>query len=131
MGRIRAVIVVGLASVAVVTALHAQQTAPDNTRVNKRDRAASEPTADQQKNNRTDLTITRDIRRAIVKDKTLSTAAHNIKVITQGGDVTLKGPVRTEAEKIAVEAKATEIAGVGHVRSEVSVAPPKSRKQKS
>jgi len=101
--------------------LLAQQPAPDNTAVNKRDRAASQPTADQQQNNRSDVAITRDIRHAIVSDKQLSTYAHNVKIVTQHGQVTLKGPVRSDDEKRAVEAKAAEIAGAGHVKSEVSV----------
>jgi hyperosmotically inducible protein len=111
-----------LTTVAANPSLLAQQPAPDNTRVNKRDRAAAQPTADQQQNNRSDVTITRDIRRAIVADKRLSTYAHNVKIITQQGEVTLKGPVRSDEEKRAVEAKATDIAGAGHVKSEVSVA---------
>ena len=75
----------------------------DNTKVNERDRSANEPTADQQKENRTDRDITQQIRKAIVGDKSLSTYAHNVKIITHGGMVTLKGPVRSEEEKNAVE----------------------------
>ena len=63
----------------------------------------------------------RQIRRAIVADKSLSTYAHNIKIISQGGKVTLKGPVHTEEEKKAIEAKATEIAGAGNVTDEITV----------
>jgi hyperosmotically inducible protein len=119
----------GLAILLAAPAALAQQTPPDNTEVNKRDRAASQPTADQQKNDRSDVAITRDIRRAIVNDKTLSTYARNIKVITQNGAVTLKGPVRTEDEKKVVEAKATDVAGAGHVDNQISVtnAPSKRR----
>ena len=63
----------------------------------------------------------RKIRRAVVADKSLSTYAHNIKIISEGGKVTLKGPVHTEDEKKAVEAKATEVAGVGNVTNEITV----------
>ena len=56
----------------------------DNTKVNERDRNANEPTADQQKENRTDRDITQQIRKAIVGDKSLSTYAHNVKIITHG-----------------------------------------------
>jgi len=98
-------------------------TNPDNTKTNERDRAANSPTAGQQKENRSDLDITRDIRRSITKDKALSTYAHNVKVITQNGNVTLKGPVRSEDEKAAVEAKASAVAGATHVKSEIEVAP--------
>jgi len=85
--------------------------APDNTKVNKRDRSPSEPTADQQKSNESDRELARQIRRAIVKDKSLSTYAHNIKIIAQNGTVTLKGPVNTEEEKQAIAAKAAEVIG--------------------
>src|SRR4051812_29512354 len=83
----------------------------DNTNINKRDRNKAEPTADQQTENRSDRDIAKDIRKAIVDDKSLSTYAHNVKVIVQNGSVTLKGPVRSEDEKKAVEAKAAEVAG--------------------
>jgi hypothetical protein len=105
------------------------QTPPDKTRVNKRDRAKGEATADQQKENDGDREITRKIRRALMDDKNLSTYAHNVKVIAQGGQVTLKGPVRTEDEKKTIEARATEIAGAGHVTNQISVAPAKNSKQ--
>ena len=83
----------------------------DNTRVNQRDRNQSETTADQQKENSADRQLAQQIRRALIKDKSLSNTAHNVKVIAQGGMVTLKGPVKSEEEKQAVEAKAAEIAG--------------------
>ena len=93
----------------------------DNTKVNKRDRSKAEPTADQQKEASSDRELTRKIRRAIVEDKSLSTYAHNVKIITQNGKVTLKGPVHSEDEKKTVEAKAAEIAGAGNVTNELSV----------
>ena len=102
--------------------------APDNTKVNKRDRAKGAPTADQQKENAGDREITQKIRQSIMKDKSLSTYAHNVKVIAQGGQVTLKGPVRSDAEKQSVEAKAVEVAGAGHVTNEMSVAPKAAKK---
>ena len=98
-----------------------EQAQPDNTKVNKRDRAKQEPTADQQKENATDRDLARKILRAIVKDKSLSTYAHNVKVIAENGTVTLKGPVHTDREKTAIEAKAAEIAGPDHVKNEISV----------
>lgn len=105
------------------------QAPADNTKVNERDRAKAAVTADQQKENAVDLELTQKIRRALMNDKTLSTYAHNVKVVSQNGQVTLKGPVRTEAEKKSVEAKATEVAGEGHVMSEISIAPVKSSKK--
>jgi hyperosmotically inducible periplasmic protein len=96
---------------------------PDNTKVNERDRSQNEPTADQQKDNRSDRDITQQIRQSIMKDKSLSTYAHNVKIVTQDGQVTLKGPVRSEDEKKAIEAKAAEIAGDGKVTSELNIKP--------
>ena len=101
------------------------QTPADNTKVNKRDRAEGAATADQQKENTTDREITQRIRRALTDDKTLSTYAHNVKIIAQDGQITLKGPVRTESEKKTIEAKATEVAGTGRVINEISIAPEK------
>ncbi len=95
--------------------------APDNTKVNERDRSQNEPTADQQKDNRSDRDITQQIRQSIMKDKSLSAYAHNVKIVTQNGQVTLKGPVRSDDEKKAIEAKAAEIAGDGKVTSELNI----------
>ena len=100
-----------------------QPTAPDNTKVNERDRSKDEPTADQQKENRSDRDITQQIRQSIMKDKSLSTYAHNIKIITENGQVTLNGPVRSEEEKKTVEAKATEVAGENKVTSQLDIKP--------
>ena len=105
-----------------------QNAAPDNTKVNTRDRDKNEMTADQQKENRSDRELARQVRRALVKDKSLSTYAHNVKVIARDGAVTLKGPVRSEEEKQAVEAKAVEVAGQGKVTDEISVAPKTDKK---
>jgi len=109
----------------------ADQTAPassasvpaDNTKVNQRDQQTGAPTADQQNNNRSDRDITQQIRKAIMSDKSLSTYAHNVKIITQSGQVTLKGPVRSDDEKRTVEAKAAEVAGENKVTSELAVKP--------
>ena len=101
----------------------AQQTPPDNTKVNKADRANGAVTADQQKENDADRDLTKKIRQAVVGDKSLSTYAHNVKIVAQNGQVTLRGPVRSDAEKTSIEAKATDIAGAGKVNNEITVAP--------
>ncbi len=98
-------------------------TAPDNTKVNDRDRNTGEVTADQQKENRPDLDITRDIRRSIMQDKSLSSYAHNVKIISQNGMVTLKGPVRSEDDKMAIESKAAAVVGRNKVTSQLEVKP--------
>jgi hyperosmotically inducible periplasmic protein len=96
-------------------------TKPDNTKVNKRDRNAGEVTADQQKVNATDQDLTKRIRQSIMSDKSLSTYAHNIKIISQNGAVTLKGPVKSDDEKKAVMAKAVAVAGTEKVTDQISV----------
>ena len=116
-------------SLLLVPVLPAAQTPADNTKVNTRDRAKGAVTADQQKENTRDREITQKIRRALMNDKTLSTYAHNVKIVAQDGQVTLKGPVRTEDEKKTVEAKATEVAGAGHVTNQISIAPSKDSKK--
>jgi hyperosmotically inducible periplasmic protein len=97
----------------------------DDTKVNQRDKSPSEPTSDEQKNETSDRDITRQIRQAVTGDKSLSTYAHNVKIITQNGQVTLKGPVRSDDEKRTVEAKAAEIVGENKVTSELAVKPKK------
>jgi hyperosmotically inducible periplasmic protein len=98
-----------------------QQPAPDNSKTNKQERGSA--TADKQKMNPADRETARKIRSAIHDDKTLSTYAHNVKVIVQNGQVTLKGPVRSEEEKTTVESKATAVAGAGNVTNNLTVAP--------
>jgi len=99
-----------------------QQTPPDNTKQNK---DQTNPTADQQKMNPADRAITQKIRKAIHEDTTLSTYAHNVKIIAQDGKFTLRGPVRSEDEKSNIEAKAVAVAGQGNVTNQLEVAPSK------
>ena len=113
----------GMAAFAQEPASQQAPPAADNTKVNERDRSQTEPTADQQNDNRSDRDITQQIRQSIMKDKSLSTYAHNVKIVTQDGQVTLKGPVRSEEEKKAVEAKATEVAGENKVTSQLDIKP--------
>jgi osmotically-inducible protein OsmY len=97
-------------------------TQPDNTKINQRDRDPNQPTADKQNNDRSDRMLTKNIRRSIMADKSLSTNAHNIKIISQNGIVTVKGPVNSDDEKRAVIAKAVAVAGsVDKVTDQISV----------
>jgi osmotically-inducible protein OsmY len=96
-------------------------TQPDNTQMNQRDRQPGEPTADQQKENASDRELAKQIRQSFVHDKSLSTYAHNVKVIAEGGKVTLKGPVHSEEEKNALGAKAAEVAGAANVSNQLDV----------
>lgn len=76
--------------------------------------------AAQQSNQSSDITITRNIRRAVEKDKSLSTEAHNVTIITKDGKVTLKGRVKSEAEKQTVETAAANVAGQGNVDDQLT-----------
>lgn len=99
-----------------------QEPAPDNTKTN---RQSGSPTADQQGMNTADRAITQKIRKAIHEDKGLSTYAHNIKIVTRAGKVTLSGPVRSDEEKSTLVGKAAQIAGVDNVTNELKVVPRK------
>ena len=118
-----------LSSSTVLLARGPQQQEPtpaaDNTKINVRDQQDKMSTADQQKENRSDRELTRQIRRSLMKDGSLSTYAHNVKIVAQNGMVTLRGPVRSDEEKKAVEAKASEVAGENKVTSMLEVAPKK------
>jgi lipid-binding SYLF domain-containing protein len=111
---------------AVVPAKSQQRMTPqeaDNTTNNQPDRAASATTADQQGNGKSDLQLTASIRRSIVADGSLSTNAHNVKIVVKSGVATLKGPVRTPDEKAAIEAKAAAVVGQDHVVDQMEIAP--------
>ncbi len=105
--------------VGVVAVLSAAAPFPAGAAAQSQDATAG---AAQQSNHSSDIAITRDIRRAVIKDKSLSTAAHNVTIITKDGKVTLKGPVKSDAEKQTVESAATRIAGAGNVDDQLSVA---------
>lgn len=96
--------------------------APDNSAANAKANSETGITAQQAGNSETDVKLTAKIRQALVKDKKLSTYAHNVKIITENGQVVLKGPVKSQSEKTEVETKAGRIAGVDRVRSELEVA---------
>jgi hyperosmotically inducible protein len=112
------VLVVALA-VGSVTAFARQDA--DNTKANKQPQNQSGATADNAANSKTDLQLMKEIRRAVVKDKTLSTTAHNVKIVAKDGRVTLKGPVTSEDEKKAVEQKAAQVAGAQNITNELTV----------
>lgn len=92
-------------------------TAADNSAHNK----AHRKTADQQSEGTSDREVTRKIRRALIDDKSLSTYGHNVKIITQNGAVTLKGPVHSAEEKQAIAAKAADVVGQDKVTDQLTV----------
>jgi hyperosmotically inducible periplasmic protein len=124
---VRSTALVSALTFATTAFASAQAPQADNTKVNARDREPGAVTADQQKNDVADREATQKIRQSLMRDKGLSSYAHNVKVIAQDGQVTLKGPVRSDAERQTVEAKATEVVGAGHVVNELSVVPVRSK----
>lgn len=96
-------------------------TAPDNTKVNKRDANAAALTPMDQGNGETDLKITQQIRQAVIGDDSLSFTAKNVKIITVKGKVTLRGPVNTLQERASIEAAARKIAGAAQVDNQLEV----------
>ena len=97
------------------------EAAPDNTRVNERDRDDASLTPPDQQENQTDLKITQLIRKAVMADDSLSFTAKNVKIITAGGKVTLRGPVKSDAERSAIENAARKVAGVKQVDNQLEV----------
>jgi osmotically-inducible protein OsmY len=95
---------------------------PDNSGRNVRDRDDQNKTTGDQSENEADRTITQNIRRAVTADDSLSTNAKNVKIITNNGTVTLRGPVTSEKEKAEIEAKAKQVAGVKSVDNQLEVA---------
>jgi hyperosmotically inducible periplasmic protein len=93
----------------------------DNTAQNERDRKHEEVVPLDQSNRSDDLDTTKRIRQAIMADKSLSLDAHNVKVITANGHVTLRGPVKTEDEKRIVCALAVEVATAENVENKLEV----------
>jgi hyperosmotically inducible periplasmic protein len=96
---------------------------PDNTETNRPGKTPDATRADQQGQTAADRELTRKIRKAIVGNNSLSTYAHNIKIISRDGVVTLKGPVRTEDEKKTIYSAASEIAGASNLKDELNVQP--------
>ena len=119
-GRIQSsLVILSIILAGCIPESHAQ--APDNTRVNQRDRDQAQPTADKAKNTLTDRQIMQDIRKAVIADKSLSTYAHNVKIISDHGKVTLKGPVHSEEERKNIETKAVQVAGQGNITNMLEV----------
>jgi hyperosmotically inducible periplasmic protein len=99
----------------------AQDPAADNTSKNQRDRSGETRTSGDQSNSPEDIQITAAIRRAVVKDHSLSATAKNVKIITADGVVTLRGPVQNEAEKTKIAELAQSAAGNAKIDNQLEV----------
>lgn len=120
--RIVASALVAVALTAWGPASRAADYPADNSGKNVRDRQDSSRTSGDQSNNKADLAITQAIRKAVVADKALSTNAHNVKIITTNGVVTLRGPVNSPEEKETIATKAKQVAGVKSVDNKLEIA---------
>src|SRR5256884_9510962 len=94
---------------------------PDNPAKNERDRSSGTKTSGDQSNSSADLKITQAIRRALIKDRELSTTAKNIKVVTANGQVTLRGPVKSAQEKAKIGQLAKSAAGGAQIDDQLEV----------
>ncbi len=106
-----------------VTANRSTTTEPidrTNTGVNVRDRDSAAKTPLDQNENKADIDITAEIRKRVVESK-MSVNAHNVKIITQDGMVTLRGPVKTEEEKRTIEQIALTATGANKVDNQLEV----------
>ena len=108
----------GMLLVGAVAAIYAAAPSPAGAAAQSQDATAG---AAQQSEHPSDLALTRNIRRAVIKDKSLSMDAHNVTIITKAGKVTLKGRVKSDAEKQTVESAATNAAGPGNVNDQLTV----------
>lgn len=99
----------------------AATTAPDNTGRNVQDRSGVALTPGDQSESEADRTLSQKVRQAVIADDSLSTNAHNIKIISVNGLVTLRGPVNSAQEKATIDAKAQQIAGATKVDSQLEI----------
>lgn len=99
----------------------ASPTPADNTAQNERDRSGKTKTSGDQSNSSEDIKITAAIRRAVVGDGSLSITAKNVKIITANGVVTLRGPVKTPAEKMQIAKLAKANAGKAKIENQLEV----------
>jgi sporulation protein YlmC with PRC-barrel domain len=93
----------------------------DNTRRNVRDRDDQTLTPLDQGNSKADVDTTAQIRKEIIAGKDMSVNAKNVKIITNKGKVTLRGPVNTAEEKRLIGDIANRIASVGNVDNQLEV----------
>ena len=97
------------------------ETKADNTAINERDRSRETQTSGDQSNSSADLKITQAIRQALMKDGELSMTAKNIKIITDNGEVTLRGPVKNAQEKAKIDQLARSAAGGAKIVDQLEV----------
>jgi osmotically-inducible protein OsmY len=117
-------IVVNAAALIALQSAGAQTVPPaDNTKSNQTDPSNKQVTADDQKENAADRGLVSRIRKSLMAEKSLSTYAHNVKIVAIGGQVTLNGVVRSDEEKKKVASLAEDVAGKENVVNDLKVSP--------
>lgn len=114
-------IAAGLAVAAIGCDDATMQAEPDNTAVNVRDAEGTTKTPFDQSNEETDIDQVAKIRSEVLEIEDLSVIGRNVKIITEAGRVTLRGPVASEAERKAIVDVATGIAGAGNVDDQLEI----------
>src|SRR4029434_10040614 len=118
----RTLLVLACLSTVSLAAMAAEdKTKPDNTAINERDRSRETQTSGDQSNSSADLRITQAIRQALMKDSELSTTAKHINIITDNGQVTLRGPVKNAREKAKIDLLARSAAGGAKIDDKLDV----------
>jgi hyperosmotically inducible periplasmic protein len=110
-----------LSAVSLAAIAADERTKPDNAAINERDRSGETETSGDQSNSPADLKVTQAIRQALMKDSELSTTAKNIKIITNNGQVTLRGPVKNAQEKAKIGQLARSAAGGAKIDDQLDV----------
>jgi hyperosmotically inducible periplasmic protein len=110
-----------LSTVSLAAMAADDKTKPDNTAINERDRSRETQTSGDQSNSSADLKITQAIRQALMKDSELSMTAKNIKIITDNGQITLRGPVKNAQEKAKIDQLARSAAGGAKIDDQLDV----------
>ena len=110
-----------LSTVSLAAIAADDKTKSDNTAINERDRSGENQTSGDQSNSSADLKITQAIRQSLMKDSELSTTAKNIKIITNNGQVTLRGPVKNAHEKTKIDQLARSAAGGAKIDDQLDV----------
>ena len=93
----------------------------DNSAKNERDRSGETQTSGDQSNSSDDIKTTAAIRRAVMKDDSLTMTAKNVKIITEGGMVTLRGPVMRAQEKRTIDKLARAAAPGARINNQLEV----------
>jgi hyperosmotically inducible periplasmic protein len=122
MKKLAAAITVVAAVTVSAPTIRAADYPADNSGKNVRDRQDTTATSGDQSNAKSDVAITQAIRKAVMADKKLSTNAHNVKIITANGAVTLRGPVNNTEEKRNIGEKAKHAVGVKSVDNQLEIA---------